>query len=145
MAPLSLLSALGFEALARRSRWLAASMVVLLTATFLVGDIRFFQKPREDWKSASEVLRTLAVQGGCLLFVPASSAEYYSFFDPMIAEHSCGSHVPQSDSVALAISPYAASGEIQRVRQLLQGRFTKKEVMNPQGPKIEVYVRSDIR
>jgi hypothetical protein len=143
LAPLSLLAALGIETLMRRSRAVAAASSLLLVATFLVGNVHFFQRPRENWESASEILQTLTARGSCVWFVPADSMDYYRFFAPQLPQHACPAGTLQSRSIAVAMSPYGSNNSRGVVKQLSENGFIKKAEFNPQGPRIELYERKE--
>ncbi len=142
LAPLSLLAALGIENVGgkeKRQSWRFTGGI-LLTVILLFGDVHYFRKPRENWRSASKILQHLAVQGSCVIFVPSDSAEFYGFFAPQLLTHTCSSNTAELSSVALAISPY---GSIQayrdEVNRLSRSGFSKGAEWNPQGPQIEIY------
>ena len=53
LAPLALLFTAGVEALPRRP---AAILTAALLITLVVGNISFFRRPREDWRTAAAIL-----------------------------------------------------------------------------------------
>lgn len=141
VAPLSLLATLGIERLALQRQRVAAAICAILVAVFLVADLRFFSRPREDWESASRILRTLTAQGSCVAFVPANSMEFYRFFVPQLAKEECASDVATRRSIAVAVSPYASGEQAGVEAQISKAGFTRSREFNSQGPKIELYER----
>ncbi len=141
LAPLSLLATLGIERLARRRERVAAAMCSILVAAFLVGDVRFFWRQREDWDAAAHVLRTLILQGSCVAFVPPDSLELYRFFIPELGNAGCAGDVGLLHSVAVAASPYGRGKRTGIETNLSKAGFTKTREYNLQGPKIELYQR----
>ena len=141
LAPLSLLATLGIEKLAQQRQRVAAAICSILIAVFLVADVRFFSRPREDWEAASRILRTLTERGSCVAFVPPDSMEFYRFFVPGLAKAGCASAIGSSRSVAVAISPYGSSEQPSMETKLSSAGFTKTRELNRQGPRIELYER----
>ncbi|HEY3940316.1 MAG TPA: hypothetical protein VGL97_23015 [Bryobacteraceae bacterium] len=141
LTPLALLAALGLETLMRRSRGWGIAAASLLIVTFLIGNVRFFQRPRENWRSASAILENLTARGSCVWFIPADSIDFYRFFAPQLPQHACPSDVHGPGAIAVAISPYGATGAANIIKQLSENGFIQKAEFNPQGPRIELYER----
>ncbi len=132
-APLALLAALGAEHLWEKQKSFAVALCSLLLAAFVTGNFDFFQKPRENWQTASLILEQRAKQGACILFNPPQSADLYRFFVPDLNNFKCDSALPSS--VLIANSPYAPA------KPFRQTGFKWQRTLNPQGPKIDLYHR----
>jgi len=133
LAPLALLFTAGVEALPRRP---AAILTAALLITLIAGNISFFRRPREDWRTAAVVLESEP----CIVYSPPDSRLLYAFFVPDLANRECASG--QAPRVALAISPYAPKNSItERQRQLTDSGYTERADFNPATPRIEIYTR----
>jgi mannosyltransferase len=133
LAPLALLFTAGVEALPRRP---AAILTGALLIALIAGNISFFRRPREDWRTAAVVLESEP----CVVYSPPDSRLLYAFFVPDLANRECASG--QAPRVALAISPYAPKNSItERQRQLTESGYTERADFNPATPRIEIYTR----
>jgi mannosyltransferase len=133
LAPLALLFTAGVEALPRRP---AAILTGALLIALIAGNISFFRRPREDWRTAAVVLESEP----CIVYSPPDSRLLYAFFVPDLANRECASG--QAPRVALAISPYAPKNSItERQRQLTESGYTERADFNPATPRIEIYTR----
>jgi len=133
LAPLALLFTAGVEALPRRP---AAILTAALLITLIAGNISFFRRPREDWRTAAVVLESEP----CIVYSPPDSRLLYAFFVPDLANRECASG--QAPRVALAISPYAPKNSItERQHQLTDFGYTERADFNPATPRIEIYTR----
>jgi hypothetical protein len=135
VAPLSLLAALGLEALALQRRITAAVLGSVLLVTFVFEDIHLFTRPRENWETAAHTLEELSKTGACTMFVPASSVDLYRFFVPQLTESTC---LADSRQIAVAIAPQSPASDGLK-SALFENGFTKVRDFNPQGPRIELY------
>lgn len=141
LAPLAILGAAGLEWVATRRAMVSGLICSLLIAVLIVGDIRFFLKPRENWKAAADVLERLTRNGGCIVFVPAESSSLYSFFSPELAGRRCTTDVVQLRSALVAESPYDNADVIDIVANLLADGFVHAGQFNRQGPRVDWYER----
>jgi len=133
LAPLALLFTAGVEALPRRP---AAILTAALLIALIAGNISFFRRPREDWRTAAVILESEP----CVVYSPPDSRLLYAFFVPDLANRECASG--QAPRVALAISPYAPRNSItERQRQLTESGYTERADFNPATPRIEIYTR----
>jgi hypothetical protein len=133
LAPLALLFAAGVEALPRRP---AAILTAALLVTLVVGNISFFRRPREDWRTAASVLASEP----CVVYSPPESRNLYTFFVPDLANRECAPG--QQPRVALAISPYEPKDSVtKRQRQLTDSGYAERADFNPATPRIEIYLR----
>jgi mannosyltransferase len=133
LAPLALLFTAGVEALPRRP---AAILTGALLIALIAGNISFFRRPREDWRTAAVVLESEP----CIVYSPPDSRLLYAFFVPDLANRECASG--PAPRVALAISPYAPKNSItERQRQLTESGYTERADFNPATPRIEIYTR----
>jgi mannosyltransferase len=106
---LALLAAEGLRDLCARRRVLGAILVAALLGTCVVGDLRWFSRPREDWQLAASSLKAVS-QGPCVLFAPADSVDIYAFFEPDLRSRDCATQLQRS--VILALSPYSPPSEV---------------------------------
>ena len=135
LAPLALLFAVGVEDLFARWPKAALALAAAVLIAGVVGNINFFRRPREDWRAAAAIVATEA----CVIYAPADSGPYYSFFIPELARHECAGNAPR---VALVISPYALNNDFAgRQRQLTNAGYVKRAEFNPATPRVEIYVR----
>ncbi len=142
LVPLSILAALGVERLLERNARVALPACALLLGSFVAGDIHLFSEPREDWQSASVILREkLAAPASCAIFAPPGSIDLYSFFDPHLAERACPSALLPFNVIIVAVSPYGSAASYSETQKRLSHDFGKSATLNSQRPRIEVYVR----
>ncbi|MEO8050191.1 MAG: glycosyltransferase family 39 protein [Acidobacteriota bacterium] len=133
LTPLALLFTAGVEALPRRP---ATILTAALLITLTVGNVSFFRRPREDWRSAAAIL----ANEPCVIYSPPDSRLLYAFFVPDLANRQCAPG--QQPRVALAVSPYEATDSAaKRQRQLTESGYTERADFNPATPRIEIYVR----
>jgi Dolichyl-phosphate-mannose-protein mannosyltransferase len=133
LAPLALLSTAGIEALPRRP---AALLTAALLITLVVGNVSFFRRPREDWRTAAVIL----TNEPCVIYSPPDSRNLYAFFVPDLANRECARG--QQPRVALTISPAEPKDSVaERQRQLTNSGYTERAEFNPRTPRIEIYVR----
>jgi hypothetical protein len=133
LAPLALLFSAGVEALPRRP---AALLTAALLITLVVGNINFFRRPREDWRTAAVILAAET----CVIYSPPDSRNLYAFFVPDLQRRECAPG--QQPRIALAISPYEPKDSvIERQRRLTNSGYAERADFNPATPRIEVYVR----
>jgi hypothetical protein len=99
---LVILIAYGLERVESRKLAVAAAVLfLLLNAGY---SLRWFTKPREDWKRAAQTMAANIGPTGCFLPVPDGTASYYSFFRPDLTGRTCGTNLP--GTVVVAVSPY---------------------------------------
>ncbi len=135
LAPLALLFAVGAEALFTRWPTVGLALAAALLITAVAADFNFFHRPREDWGAAAALLASEP----CVIYSPADSGPYYSFFIPELAQRQCALTPPR---VALVISPYALGNDFAtRQRQLTGAGYLKRAEFNPATPRVEIYVR----
>ena len=133
LAPLALLFTAGVEALPRRP---ATLLTAALLITLIVGNISFFHRPREDWRTAAIILASEP----CVIYSPPDSRNLYAFFVPDLAHRECAPG--QQPRVALAISPYEPKDSVTaRQRQLTNSGYEERADFNPATPRIEIYTR----
>ncbi len=133
LAPLALLFTAGVEVLPRRP---AAILTAALLIALVVGNVSFFRRPREDWRTAAAILASEP----CVVYSPPDSRNLYSFFVPELANRECAPG--QQPRVALAISPYEPKDSVtQRQRQLTNSGYEERADFNPATPRIEIYER----
>jgi uncharacterized membrane protein len=132
LAPLALLFAVGVESMNRRATAVLAAALVI---TSLAGNVNFFRRPRENWRTAAALLTAEP----CVVYSPPDSRQLYAFFVPALANRECA---PNPDRVALAVSPYGANNPVEeREQELTRSGFVKLGELNPATPRIEIYVR----
>jgi uncharacterized membrane protein len=133
LAPLALLFTAGVEALPCRP---AAILTGALLVALVVGNISFFRRPREDWRTAAVILTSEP----CVVYAPPDSRNLYAFFVPDLQNRECAPG--QRPRVALAISPYEPKDSVtERQRQLTNSGYAERADFNPATPKIEIYTR----
>ena len=133
LAPLALLFTAGVEALPRRP---AVILTAALLITLIVGNISFFLRPREDWRTAAAIL----TNEPCVIYSPPDSRNLYVFFVPDLANRECAPG--QQPRVALAISPSEPKDTVTaRQRQLTNSGYEERADFNPATPRIEIYTR----
>jgi MFS family permease len=108
-----LLASEGFHTVYRRRSIAGLCFAGSLLGVALWYDVRWFQRPREDWQAAASQLSSEAGTS-CILPIPARVLRAYEFFQPELGEHVCPAGLEQSRSVVIAQSPYASEREIQR-------------------------------
>ena len=135
LAPLALVFTVGVEALFTRWPKAAVALAAALLIAGVAANINFYSRPREDWRAAAAVLASEP----CVIYSPAESGPYYSFFIPELAQRDCAGDARR---VALVISPYALNNAFaDRQRQLTNAGYVKRAEFNPATPRVEIYVR----
>lgn len=133
LVPLALLFTAGVEALPRRP---ATLLTAALLIALVVGNIGFFRRPREDWRTAAAILASEP----CIVYSPPDSRNLYAFFVQDLANRECTPG--QQPRVALAISPYEPKDSVtERQRQLTSSGYIERADFNPATPRIEIYLR----
>lgn len=108
LIPMAILFVAGVESLAMRRPKLAAGLLAAMLAGSIYADTKMFFRPRENWKGAARELESEVSRGGCVVFVPANSEVYYTFFSPALSAAKCPvSAVASGQRVAVAVSPDA--------------------------------------
>jgi hypothetical protein len=103
-----LLACAGIEYLAARSgRWAAIAAAFLILTASLVYDVRWFLRPREDWRAAAAVMRHSVNSGACALLAPERTVQIFLFFDPGLLDHlySARSDLSQCSGMAISVMP----------------------------------------
>ena len=137
LTPLALLFTAGVEALPRRP---AAILTAGLLIALVVGNISFFRRPREDWRTAAVILAGET----CVVYSPPDSRNLYAFFEPDLQNRECAPG--QQPRVALAISPYQPKDSVtERQRQLTNSGYAERADFNPATPRIEIYTRPHLQ
>jgi hypothetical protein len=143
LAPLAALAAAGIESLYRRRRKAAATVLLAgLATTFVVQDVRFFFRPRGDWKAATATLAAESAGGGCIVFLPPRTRDPYLFFQPDLAHRECANQGANSRVIVASLTPYQqwpAYAALQR--RLLDEGFREARTQSFTGPWIEVFAR----
>lgn len=135
LVPLSILFAVGIEAMERNARWLLIAAV----AVFLVGDALWILRPREDWQSAADLIQSHVAEGACVIFTPRDAEPLYEFFHPQLVHAKCRPDVALGD-VVMAVNPYDPAGLIPIVQDQLSARgFELAERKDFHGPRVELY------
>jgi 4-amino-4-deoxy-L-arabinose transferase-like glycosyltransferase len=133
LTPLALMFTAGVEALPCRP---AAILTTALLITLVIGNISFFHRPREDWRTAAVILATEP----CVVYSPPDSRNLYAFFVPDLQNRECAPG--QQPRVAHAISPFEPKDSVtERQRQLTNSGYTERADLNPATPRIEIYTR----
>lgn len=106
IVPMTILFACGVESLSRSRAKVSAALLAALVGGSLYADVNLFFRPRENWQAAAAELKSEAAQGACLVFVPANSEVYYTFFSPELPGAKCPSGpLPPSRRIAVAVGP----------------------------------------
>ncbi len=140
LAPLAVLAALGTEVLIAKSRVLGITCASLLIVTFLYANAQLLRKPHGDWRSASSVLQGRAGQGACIVFLPAGSAEFYSFFQPEITRFRCLSPQALPTQVLVAVAPYWDTTISDAPAALRDGSYLQGEKLTTQEPHVYLFI-----
>ncbi|HYP15497.1 MAG TPA: glycosyltransferase family 39 protein [Bryobacteraceae bacterium] len=136
LIPLALMAALGVEHIWRKSPRTTA----LLTAGFLLllvgGNISFFQRPREDWKAASDAIASELHSGNCVIFAPLDSLKLYRFFRPELVAGQCPTRGALPGPVLVAVAPYELEDSFDVIRKRLEPTRRVSRQLEFNGPKI---------
>ncbi|HMJ61947.1 MAG TPA: glycosyltransferase family 39 protein [Bryobacteraceae bacterium] len=139
LVPLAILFAAGLELLIARWRVPAAIYGCLLIAILIYGNVRFFTRPREDWKAASSLLAQEGRQGRCTIFLPADSARLYEFFNPDVSNRPCPSDLTTARVVTIAISPYQSAAAQRELQVHLSGLGFSRQILFDNAVRVELY------
>jgi uncharacterized membrane protein len=141
LVPLSLLASLGLERVAQRGYSVARIVASGVGIVMLIADVKFLQRPRENWKDAATMLIVETRDDGCIIFVPGESDKLYHFFEKAIANKRCASEAAEikEEIVAVAVSPYEPEAAFWLLdRRLLKAR-TRVASANFAGPQVVIY------
>jgi hypothetical protein len=123
--------------LEERSLWARC----LVTALFLVligGDFHYFLKPHENWEQAARYLdRETSNRSRCVIFVPAGSIGFYSFFAPGLISRSAPDY-KSCNRLTVAISPYDAKSR-ESIAQLEREGYKLVSQASFNGPQVFEY------
>ena len=125
---IALLAAFGFESLSKKG-WtrLGWSFLAILLVFQTIGIVSWFRKPRENWDTASRLLRKDRSRYECIIFVPDEASRLYGIFDPRLPSLRCSSsELKSASTVAVSISSAAnalsSNPDYQRIKALGFGR-----------------------
>lgn len=90
--------------LEKKSMW-ARGLVTALFLVMIGGDLHYFLKPHENWEAAARYLDNAKSRGRCLVFIPAGSIRFYSFFAPDLISNTTSDDT-RCNRVMVAVSPY---------------------------------------
>ena len=139
-----LLAGCGVEYIAvKRGDFMAAIVALLLLAVSLVYDVRWFTRPREDWKTATTVFRLSIDAGACALLAPERTAQIFLFFDPGLLHHVYGesSDLSQCARVAVAVMPRAPRDSDAVAKRLADGGFRQSQLLFAGEPAVRLFSR----
>jgi hypothetical protein len=123
LPPLLLLASDGLSTLMHVAPRRTAALIGALTIFFVVQDVRWLLKPRENWQLAATTIKEMRTEhDACTLYAPPDSLSYYAFFEPGLADTVCPLNQSVPGPVVLAISPYAAPVDFARVEE----RFSER-------------------
>ena len=139
--PMLLLAAAGIETIWSRSRRRAILIFGFVLVTFLVGTVKFYRRPRENWMAAATILDQQGSAGSCISYSPPSSAELFRFFVRGLDRFSCPADLSRQYAIALGVSPYQGHDTERRLEALENLGFQLEMVWNQNGPKVCLLVR----
>ena len=123
--------------LGKRSLW-ACSLVTALFLVLIGGDLHYFLKPHENWEQAARYLDHERSSGSrCLIFIPARSIRFYSFFAPALASGTTPDF-RHCNHVTVAVSPYDLKPR-ESIAQLERAGYRLVSQTNFNGPRIFEY------
>ena len=102
----------GIDKLILKSLSWGVIILTTLALTLLYGDIRFFERPREDWQRASETVKVQVSSepAACYLVAPSNAADLIEFFNAGLYVHRCPTTAIEElrnfRSVIVITSPY---------------------------------------
>jgi hypothetical protein len=129
---MALLFTAGVEVLGKPGRCLAAAFLI----ASLYSDVKWFTRPREDWRAASDAVAREVDRGACVMWV-AESDVMYTFFHPELRARVCSS---DAERVVVAGTPYEAGAAYPRVLADLAARGLRKQSEQAfDGPLVEMF------
>ena len=140
----AVLAALGLERIGFEVGRKAAVAVMLVLLALDTGyAVRWFTKPREDWKAAANLLAK-SDKDSCVVALPADSSKYYEFFRPDLRNKLCPAWpAGTQNTVQVAVSPYLRDNSVAETEAMLRAQhFREAGRALPAGPRIVTYVRA---
>jgi uncharacterized membrane protein YhaH (DUF805 family) len=142
LTPICILSAFGINSAIESSAHVGWSLFAATVCILAIADVRLFQKPRENWESAAQILNHETTGGSCVIFVPAESAYLYKLIRPSLPDRQCGVTSVPLNSIAIAISPYSSPRDVSRVLSPLYATgWRRARSRNAVGPEVLVLNR----
>ena len=134
---------IGMEA----GRKAAVAVMLLLLALDAGYALRWFTKPREDWKAAADLLAKGSGASSCVVALPADSSKYYEFFRPDLRNRLCAAGLASGhNTVQVAASPYLRDHSVAETEAMLRAQhFREAGSALPAGPRIVTYVRAETK
>ena len=123
----------------------ATAVALLILTTSVVYDVHWFTRPREDWKTATAMLRQSVNSGACALLVPERTAQIFVFFDPGLLHRLYGewSDLSRCSQVAVAVMP-SDLPESAAIAKLLADRgFRQSQVLFAGEPTVRLFSRRE--
>jgi uncharacterized membrane protein len=139
----ALLVCFGVDYIARRARArIAVVVIAVVLAASVAYDVRWFRRPREDWKRAADVLSDSVRGGACALLAPERTAQILLFFHPSLIHHiySEGSDFSTCQRVAVVMSHYSPDWNA-IVRRLTELGFLRSQVIFSGKPTVTMLSR----
>ena len=141
---IALLVCFGVEYITRRmgGRIAVVAAAAVLTVS-LTHDVLWFSRPREDWKSAADLLSQSVRGGACALLVPERTAQIFLFFHPNLIQHlySEASDLSACSQVAVAVMPHDPQDSTNLAERLDYLGFRRIRVIFAGEPTVELLSR----
>jgi len=121
---------------------MATGVALLILITGIVYDVRWFTRPREDWKSATAILRQSVDNGACPLLTPDLNTQVFLFFDPNL-EHRLidASNISGCSQIAVVEMPSSAEYSATIARRLADAGFRQRRVIFAGEPSVTLVSR----
>ncbi|WP_031497677.1 glycosyltransferase family 39 protein [Bryobacter aggregatus] len=124
LPPLVLLAAEGLSGILQSPRRkLGLALLGLLLLIFMIANVQWLRKPRENWALAAATMHQSQVEhAACTVAVPATTLPVYALFEASLLERACTPDRVPAGNVVLATSPYASETDKKNVQPMLSGK-----------------------
>ena len=140
---MALLVCIGVEHIARRAggRIALLAAALLLTAS-LAYDVRWFNKPREDWQRAADRVNESVHEGSCAVLIPERTAQIFLFFHPSLIHRIYSEEADFSTCPRVAVVMSHYSKRWPNIANRLAGLgFIRSQVIYSSEPTVTVLSR----
>jgi len=141
---MALLVCFGVEHIAMRAggRIAVAAAAAVLTVS-LTYDVRWFSRPREDWKRAADTLSQSVSGGACALLAPERTTQIFLFLDPSLIHHIYGaaSDFSACSQVAVVAMSNYSQDKTDPAKRLADLGFRRSRVMFAGQPTVRLLSR----
>jgi len=139
---LALVACAGLEHVAKTKSGRRAALAAAVVTVSLTHDVRWFFKPREDWKKASDVTSQSARAGACAVLAPERTAQIFLFYHPGLIRDLYGEGADFSAcSGVVVVMPDASPDWTNSIKRLTEAGFRRSRVVFAGPPTVRLLSR----